>query len=421
MVEVLSPAYLLPICFQIRVELMPKITIRSAKAMQPKGKEYFLWDDELKGFGLRCAPSGRKVFVLQYRQDGRTRRMTLGPFGALTPDQARDLARKHRGEVAQGQDPSNDRQKQRRTPNVSALCDRFLEEHVKVRLAETTQREYASIINNYIRPRLGGLRVDAVTRTDVAELHHAMRDTPYHANRTRSVLSKMFNLAELWGLRPDGTNPTRHVPRYKETPKERFLSPEEIERLWRVLDARVAQGLESVHVATAFKLLMLTGCRRNEIKTLKWSYIRGDVIWLPNSKTGPRRVHLSASAVQLLSDLPRATGNEFVIVGEKEGQHATDLQRPWRRIREQAGINDVRIHDLRHTFASYAAMAGYDLPIIGRLLGHTQIQTTARYAHLADAPVRRAADEVDDLLSQFIAPTNEEPTQLPLKLVTNNG
>jgi integrase len=125
--------------------------------------------------------------------------------------------------------------------------------------------------------------------------------------------------------------------------------------------------------------------------------------------------------VQLLSDLPRATGNEFVIVGEKEGQHATDLQRPWRRIREQAGINDVRIHDLRHTFASYAAMAGYDLPIIGRLLGHTQIQTTARYAHLADAPVRRAADEVDDLLSQFIAPTNEEPTQLPLKLVTNNG
>lgn len=400
---------------------MSKITIRSAKAMQPKAKDHFLWDDELKGFGLRCSPTGRKVFVLQYRHDGRTRRMTLGPFGALTPDQARDLARKHRGEVAQGEDPSSDRQKLRRTPNVSALCDRFLEEHVNVRLAETTQREYAGIINNHIRPRLGGMRVDAVTRTDIAELHHAMRDTPYHANRARSIISKMFNLAELWGLRSDGTNPTRHVPRYKEVAKERFLSPEEIDSLWRVLDSRVAQGFESLYVASAFKLLLLTGCRRGEIKTLKWSYIRGDVIWLPNSKTGPRRIHLSASALRLLSELPRVPGNEFVIIGEKEGQHITDLQRPWRRIREQAGLDDVRIHDLRHTFASYAAMAGYDLPIIGRLLGHTQMQTTSRYAHLADAPVRKAADEVDDLLSQFVTSSNKEPTQLYLKLVTKNG
>ena len=381
---------------------MPKITKRSVDAIVPKSKESFLWDNELKGFGVRCSPKGKKVYVLQYRQDGRTRRMTLGPHGALAPDQARDLARKFRGEVAKGDDPSSERQKLRRTPNVSALCDRFLEQHVNVRLKETTQREYAGVINNHIRPRLGGMWVDAVTRADVSDLHYAMRETPYHANRARSVLSKMFNLAELWGLRPDGSNPTRHVPRYKEQARERFLSPEEINRLWRTLDDRVEQDLESIHVASAFKLLLLTGCRLSEIKTLKWSYIRDDVIWLPNAKTGPRRVLINESALKVLDALPRQLGNDYVIVGDVLGRHITDLQRPWRRIRAQAILDDVRIHDLRHTYASLAAMAGQSLPMIGRLLGHTQMQTTARYAHLADASTRKAAKEVDTIFGGIL-------------------
>lgn len=381
---------------------MSKITIRSAKALNADREERFLWDSELHGFGLRCSPKGRKTFILQYRQNGRTRRMSLGQFGALTPEQARELARRHLGDVAKGEDPSGERQRERKAPNVSALCERFLEEHVAVVCKPTTQREYRRSCELYIKPKLGGLRVMAVTRPDVAELHHSLRTRPYQANRVLSLLSKMFNLAEIWGLRPDGSNPTRHVPKYKEYKRERFLSPDEIDRLWRTLDKAVSDETETLHVASAFKLLLLTGCRLSEIQKLKWSYIRDDVIWLPDAKTGPRRVLLNQTALSVLSALPRQTGNPYVIVGAVDGQHVTDLQKPWRRIRATAELDDVRIHDLRHTYASIAAMAGQSLPMIGRLLGHTQAQTTARYAHLADETTRRAANEVDGLLGSFL-------------------
>lgn len=413
----LKPAILLPICFQI-FEAMSKITIRSAKALQAKSAECFLWDSELRGFGLRCSPKGRKTFILQYRQNGRTRRMSLGQFGALTPSQARDLARKQLGEVAKGEDPSGDRQRERKAPNVSALCDRFLEEHVALRCKPTTQREYGRACELFIKPKLGGIRVMAVTRPDVAELHHSLRTKPYQANRVLGVLSKMFNLAEIWGLRPDGSNPTRHVPKYKEHKRERFLSPDEIDRLWKTLDQAISEGTETLHVASAFKLLLLTGCRLSEVQKLKWAYIRDDVIWLPDAKTGPRRVLLNQTAVSLLRALPRLPGNPYVIVGALDGQHVTDMQKPWRRIRKTAQLEDVRIHDLRHTYASIAAMAGQSLPMIGRLLGHTQAQSTARYAHLADETTRRASNEVDGLFGSFLTIPEPKP-RAHLRLVSD--
>lgn len=395
---------------------MPKISKRTVDAMQTKSREHFLWDSELKGFGVRCSPKGKKTYLVQYRQDGRQRRMSLGQHGTITPNEARDLALRNLGAVAHGEDPSADRQKQRRTPNVSALCDRFMEEHVRVKLKPRTQQEYQSIIDQHIKPRIGSLRVDIVSRKDVAELHYAMHKTPFHANRARSILSKMFNLAELWELRPDGSNPTRHVPKNKEKPKNRFLSPEEIRRLWRTLDARVEDGLESIHVASAYKFLLLTGCRLSEIQTLKWSYIRGNVIWLPDAKTGPRRVLLSNTALFLLDQIPRLPNNEFVIAGEVDGQHITDLQRPWQRIRKQARLEDVRIHDFRHTHASLAAAAGHSLPQIGYLLGHTQSQTTARYAHLADASAREASNSVETLMLEFIGESESNDHQFSLSL-----
>jgi len=247
---------------------MTKITKRSADALRPQQTECFLWDSELRGFGLRCSPKGKKVFVLQYRQNGRTRRMTLGPYGALSPEQARDLARRNLGDVAKGDDPSGERQRERRAPNISALCDRFIDEHVMLRCKPTTQREYRRCCDLFIKPKIGTLRVQAVTRPDVAELHHALRNKPYQANRVLGVLSKMFNLAEIWGLRPDNSNPTRHVPKYAEHKRERFLDPDEIKRLWATLDQSVEDGTQTLHVATAFKLLLLTGCRLTEIKTL---------------------------------------------------------------------------------------------------------------------------------------------------------
>lgn len=388
-------------CFQVLGRTV-KITLRSLDTITVGDREKFVWDDVVHGFGVRISPVGRKTFIIQYRVGGRTRRMTIGTLGTLTPDEARTIAKRRLGEVAGGADPSRDRQIQRRAANVFELCDRFLDEHVALHCKPTTQREYRRCCDLFIKPVLGGFKVQEVTRPDVANLHHALRDKPYQANRVLGVISKMFNLAELWGLRADGTNPTRHIKKNPERKRERFLSPEEIARLWRVLDDRVADGSETPYIAGAIRLLLLTGCRLSEIQKLQWVFIRGDVIWLPDAKTGPRRVLLSAAALRVLNSLYAIRRGPFVIAGDIDGQHATDIQRPWRRIRANAGIEDVRIHDLRHTYASIAAMAGHSLPMIGRLLGHTQAQSTARYAHLADAATRKAADEVDEVISSFV-------------------
>lgn len=400
---------------------MAKITIRSAEAHKAQDVETFLWDGELRGFGLRCSPKGKKIFILQYRHNGRTRRMTLGAYGALTPDEARDLARRFLGDVAKGEDPSGQRQRERRAPNMSALCDRFVEDHVRLRCKPKTQSEYERCCEQFIKPKIGALRVQSVNRNDIVDLHRSLRSKPYQANRVLSVLSKMFNLAELWGLRPDGSNPVRQVPKYAERKRERFLDPEEIKRLWATLDQCAQDETETVHVTAAFKLLLLTGCRLSEIQTMRWSYIRGDVLWLPDAKTGPRRVLLNDSALSVLRTLPRLADNDHVIVGAVEGQHITDLQRPWRRIRAAAGLPGVRIHDLRHTYASVAAMAGHSLPMIGHLLGHTQARTTQRYVHLVDTNARKAANEVNALMSGFFSPPRPAAPLLRLIDGGDNG
>lgn len=387
---------------------MGKITKRSVDALTPCERDYFCWDAQIPGFGVRVSPKGRKTYTVQYRIGGRTKRVSLGVHGVITPDEARDLARQTLGGVAHGQDPSGQKRRDRRAPHVSALCDRFIDEYVPVRCKPSTQREYKRCCDIFIRPKIGMMRIQDITRPDVSAIHHDLRDKPYQANRVLGVLSKMFNLAEVWGLRPDGSNPTRHVPKYKEIKRERYLDPDEIETLWRVLDQGVLHGTESLHVVSAFKLLLLTGCRLSEIQKAKWSWVNRNILMLPDAKTGPRRVMLSRSALDVLAALPRLPGNPYLIAGKIDGQYATDLQRPWRRIRKSAGIDNVRIHDLRHTYASLAAAAGHSLHTIGKLLGHTQAQTTHRYAHLADAVTRSAADDVDGLISGFTA-TKAEP------------
>lgn len=396
---------------------MGKITKRSVDALAPKAADYFYWDAQIPGFGVRVSPKGRKTYTVQYRIGGRTKRVSLGVHGAITPDEARDLARRTLGDVSRGEDPSGQKQQERRAPNVAALCDRFIDEYVPVRCKPSTQREYKRCCDIFIRPKIGAMKIQDITRPDIAALHHGLRDKPYQANRVLGVLSKMFNLAEVWGLRPDGSNPTRHVQKYKEQKRERYLDPDEIERLWRVLGQCVEEGTETVQVASAFKLLLLTGCRLSEIQKSKWSWVRGNVLLLPDAKTGPRRVMLSQSALAVIASLPRLPNNPHIIAGAVEGQHVTDLQKPWRRIRKSARIEDVRIHDLRHTYASIAAAAGHSLPIIGKLLGHTQAQTTARYAHLADAVTRNAADDVDGLIGEFVYQKNTLAAQNPIKKI----
>ena len=235
-----------------------------------------------------------------------------------------------------------------------------------------------------------------IQRSDIAALHHDMRDTPYQANRTLGVLSKMFNLAELWDIRPDGTNPCRHVKRFREEKRERFLSDIEYQRLGAALKEIEVDGSETAPAIAAVRLLMLTGCRLSEIQKLRWQHVDlgAGELRLPDTKTGAKVVYLGDPAIAVLERIDRRDGNPWVIAGRKPESHLTDLQHPWRRIRARADLDDVRIHDLRHSFASGGLLVGEGLPMIGKLLGHTQVQTTARYAHLASDPVKSAANRI---------------------------
>ena len=262
------------------------------------------------------------------------------------------------------------------------------------------------LVKRFVLPDLGKMAIDAVDREHIAALHHKHRDTPYQANRILEVVRKMFNLAEAWGLRKDGGNPCRFAQKYKEKKRERFLTEEEFHRLGQVLNEIVAEGAETLSAVTAIRLLMLTGCRLSEIQTLRWEDVNLETteIRLRDGKTGARMVPLSGAAASVLSALPRLADNPWVIVGKKPGAHLTDLQHPWRRIRARAELDDVRIHDLRRSFASRALALGESLPMIGKLLGHTQVQTTARYAHLANESVKASGSRVGDSIGLHIAP-----------------
>ena len=370
---------------------IPRITKRSVDAIKAGGTDTVYWDGELTGFGLRVRRSGRKSYVVQTRIAGKLCWFTIGPHGPLNPDQARARALEILACAKKGIDPRDANARREAEPSMADLGRRFLEEYVPVHCKPSTREEYRRSVRLFVDPVIGELRVPEVQRKDIAALHHGLRDKPYQANRTLGVLSKMFSLAEVWGWRPDGTNPCRHVKRYKEHKRERFLSPEETERLGQVL--REAEE-EMPSAVAAFRLLLLTGCRMSEIRDLRWDYVKDDCIELPDAKTGGRVVPLGPEARAVLSAIPRDEDNPWVIAGRLPGSHLTDLQRPWRRIRKQAGLEGVRIHDLRHSFASRALALGESLTMIGKLLGHTQVQTTARYAHLARDSIQTAAARI---------------------------
>ncbi len=376
---------------------MSRLSKRIVDALAPAEKDFFVWDNDMAGFGVRVWPTGRKVYLIQYRDSGgRTRRKGLGKHGIVTADEARSEARDLLASVARGGNPSEDAKRKKGAPTVEQLCDRFIDEYVPPHCKASTQKEYRRNVDLFIKPRIGKMKVADVERSDIADLHHAHRDIPYQANRTLGVLSVMFNQAEIWGYRPDGSNPCRHVRKYEEKKRERYLSTGELSRLGQTLNELEASGEESLPAINAIRLLILTGCRLGEIQTLKWEYVQGNRLRLPDSKTGAKVVYLGQAALEVLSKIERFSDNPYVVTGKFPGTHLTDMQRPWRRIRREAGLDDVRIHDLRHSFASSAVGMGESLPMIGKLLGHSQVQTTARYAHLADDPVQEAVNRVSN-------------------------
>lgn len=381
-----------------------RFTKLAIDTLKPSEKNRIVFDDSMPGFGVRIAPSGRKTFVLQYRVAGRTRRLSLGQYGTLSLGQAKRLAQAKLAEVSQGGDPSADRKRDRALPTLAEVCERFFEEHAKSRCKLSTQKEYRRCIDLFIVPASGNHKIHHVTRTHIADLHYQYRHIPYQANRTLGVLSVIFNHCEVWGLRPDGSNPCRHVKKYTEERRERFLSQRELARLGETLSKAESDGTETPFVVAAFRLLILTGCRLGEIQKLKWREIRlnDGLLLLEDSKTGAKPVYLGQAACDILRHVPRDKNNSFVIQGALPGQYVTDLQKPWRRLRKAAGLEDVRIHDLRHSHASFAVAAGESLPMIGKLLGHSQVATTARYAHLADDAVKAAAANIDSIVGRLL-------------------
>jgi integrase len=382
---------------------MAKITKKLVDGLQaqPNG-EYWVWDSELPGFGVRVWPSGRKVYVAQYRAEGRTRRVGLGTHGAVTPEQARKEAVQVLAQVAKGADPAQTRDQGRLAPTVRELAERYLAQHASTKKKPKSAFQDTRLLERFILPAFGKQKVKNVNRVDVTKLHHSLRKTPYQANRVMALLSKMFNLAERWGLRPDGTNPCRHVEKYKEAKRERFLSPEELARLGSALAELEQEVLELPSTITAVRLLILTGCRREEVLGLKWEHVdlATASLRLPDSKTGAKTVYLNQPALEVLAQTPRLEGNPFVCPGLKPGEHLVGLPKAWGRIQKRAGVEGVRLHDLRHSFASVGAAAGLGLPIIGALLGHTQAATTQRYAHLGADPIRAANEEVGRRLAE---------------------
>jgi integrase len=298
---------------------------------------------------------------------------------------------------------------------VAELCERYLEEHARVHKRSRSVEEDERNIRNHLKPLLGLRRVGEVTRADVEHAIRAVREGktardektrrhgrrivrggPVAANRTLALLRTMFNLAERWGLRPDHSNPCRHVKKFPERNRERFLTRDELVRLGEALAEAEASGRESPAAIAALRLLLFTGCRVSEILGLRWAHVdfeRG-CLRLPESKTGAKVVHLAAPALKVLQGVPRRGRNPYVFRSSRPGKRLADLKGPWHRIRNAAELPDMRLHDLRHSFASVGAAAGLSLPMIGKMLGHKQAATTQRYAHLASDPVKQAVETV---------------------------
>lgn len=397
-----------------------RITKRIVDALK-QGETVF--DSTVKGFAVR-RQRRHPVYVLKARINGKQRWFSIGQHGApWTVETAREEAQRLWGQIRAGVNVVAVRESRRNQPTIADMCERFLEEHSKQHNKPSTVLGYERNNRNHIMPLWGDRTVSEITRADVEDLKRTIREGktskrtarrreggsggrdvrggPGIANRVLSQLSKMFNLAEVWGWRPDNSNPVRKVQRYKEKKCERFLSADELMRLGKALSDFEASGDMLPSAIAGLRLLIFTGARLGEILTLKWSYIDFErrLLLLPDSKTGAKPIMLNQQTIDVLNAIPRVANCPWVLIGHTEGQHLKALQASWIRVRRLAGIPDVRIHDLRHSFASFAVMSGGTLPVIGKLLGHNTPITTARYAHLANDPVSHLAELTGTALS----------------------
>ncbi len=373
---------------------MPRVdlTAKLARQSKPGPKDAILFDRALPGFGLRIHPSGRKVWIVQARIEGRSRRIVIARHGEMELADARRRARDVLARIRAGENPAEDIRREKETPTFREFADEYLRRSDP--LWKPSGRETVRIyLKARILPAFGRMPLDRIGAEDVAAwFDAASRDKPGAANRAFEILRAMMFRAEEWGLRERGTNPCLGIAKNPRKQVARFLDMDELARLGRALDAGEARWPEAV---AAIRLLALTGCRRNEVLNLRWRNISGDALNLEDSKTGPRAVPLGVSARALIEALPGPRDPDaFLFPRHAKGRGIWILTTCWRTACADAKLGRLRLHDLRHTTASQAVMAGENLPLVGRLLGHRRHRTTARYAHLSDAHLVEAAETV---------------------------
>lgn len=370
-----------------------KLTKRAIATMtyQGSGKARDVrWDSEVKGLGVRIYPGDQKAYVLSYRIYGRKRLMTLGSCNLVTPDEARHRAKKHLLGAKDGRDPLEAKQKAAKGETIKDLCRTFLEQYSKVH--KRSWRDDERRIRQYLLPAWGNLKAVSIKPADAAALHRRIGEAhKYEANRVIELMSKMFALAQRWGFVADGhTNPAKGIEHYREEKRDRWVTPEELPKLAEAIDQE-----QNPYARAAVWMYLLTGARKSELLKARWDDLNVErrELRLPETKAG--RIHyvpLSEPAMTLLANIPRLAGNPYILPGLKSGAHLVNISKPWGRIRKAAGVEDVRLHDLRRTVGSWLAQAGNSLHLIGRVLNHSNPNTTAVYARFGQDHVREALE-----------------------------
>jgi integrase len=389
--------------------IMTKLTKRLVESIKPDTKKTLIfWDVELKGFGVVVLPSGRRTYCIQYRNQNRVKkRLKIGIHGHITAEEARMLAKKKLNLVTNGEDPVAVKKEKDALPLIHDLSHDYLERYAP-RKRPRSIIEDKKLLKNIILPEFGNQKVKYINRRDIESLHLRLENTPTQANRVLALLSKMMTLALAWGWRDD--HPVKGVERYQEEKRDRWLDTKELAQLWKSLERYPTHPQ-----AFAIKILLLTGARKNEVLQSTWDQFDFDQgVWTKSSHLTKqkKREHLplSEQTIQILFNLKTLNCNESVYLfpdptGDKP---IRDIKRFWEKIIKQAKLENIRIHDLRHTHASYSVSSGLSLSIVGKLLGHTQVSTTQRYAHLADQPLRQATSFFGNKVKEITSSQTEK-------------
>jgi len=383
---------------------MPKLTKSYIDTLKPTGKSYEVWDTDIKGLGCMVHPSGRKTYYFLYRHNGsKKQRLKVGIHGNITCEIAREIARGWTGDLARGIDPKDQNKKRESEEKQSILMKEFLtiyaEKHKKAHNKHSTIHRDSYRLKNTILPFFGHMIVSEVASEDILRFQDHLKYSTIQFNRCCSLLSAAFKIAELWGHRPKNSNPCQGIKRYPEKRKQRFLTQEELEKLDFILKEEETLGSLSRYSLAAIRMLIYTGCRLEEVLSLKWRdvFLKEGYFHLKDSKGGETAIPLSESAKTIFKNVEKDKENPYVFIGGKPGTCLTTLKRAWSKVRERANLKEVRIHDLRHTFASLAIKQGIDLYTVSKLLGHKNIATTTRYAHLEMKQLIKATNKIDEI------------------------